>query len=108
MEQETWEYILDAFTMVNTIQGLVIAAIMALFTSRIGGVVVSAAFALIIDQFVTIAYSGFFDKSVGDIVGKMIEEATQLDAKVLIIRYVGFLIVITVFFLLKRIFVKEN
>ena len=108
MEQDAGAFLFDAFNTVNTIQGLIIGALIAMITPRFPLVFLTAGLALLIDQCVTIANNSFFDKSVEKVFEKAIEEVMSLDATVLILRYVGFVLVIGVVYTVKSLVLRDN
>ncbi len=108
MPESLTDLISQSFNAVNSVQGLVIAFIASLTMRRYGGIVYFSLFAIIVDQFVTIAYERqiWGGKSVADAVNEILDSILSLDATVVIIRFIGFMVVITVFYGLKSLFQK--
>lgn len=108
MNADTGNYIWQAFNAINTPQGLIIAALIALITPRFALIALTAGVALIIDQFVTIAYDKIFNKSAEKILEKAIDKVLSTDATVLILRYVGFFVVIAAIYFVKSLVFRKK
>jgi len=96
----------QSFNAVNSVQGLVIALIAALAMRRYGGIVYFSIFAIIVDQFVTIAYAKqiWGKQTVADVLAEIVDSILELDATVVIIRLIGFMVVITLIYGIRSLF----
>ncbi len=98
----------EAFDAVNSIQGIMIAFITMMVMGRYHHIVFFAAGALLIDQFVTLAFNNTWNTSIEDIAEQFWDKLLDLDATVVIIRFVGFLVVITAMYGVKRLFLRGS
>ncbi len=106
MPESLTDLISQSFSAVNSVQGLVIAFIASLTMRKYSSIVYLSLFAIIIDQFVTIAYERqiWGGKSVAEAMNEIVDSLSGLDATVVIIRFIGFMVVITAFYGLKSLF----
>jgi len=102
------DLLLQAFSAVNTTQMLIIAVIVALIMPKFSTIGFAAAGALAANLFVTIARHQIFDKSVEKTFSKLGEEFLKLDATVLISQFVGFILVISAFYWVKRLLLRDK
>ncbi|MDP2122766.1 MAG: hypothetical protein Q8J92_00155 [Parvibaculum sp.] len=97
----------QGFDTVNTIQAVIIALIAAFVMSRYSRILVVAAGATIIHELVNIGRVAYGARGDGDVAGKAMELLAgyvNLDVLQLFgIRFVGFLVVISLIYLVRRI-----
>ncbi len=96
----------ESFNAVNTVQGIFIAFMMVMVMGRYHHIVFFAGAAILIDQFVTLAFNNKWNTSIEDILEQFWDKLLDLDATVVIIRFVGFLVVITAMYGVKRLFLR--
>lgn len=101
----------QGFDTVNTIQAIVIALIAAFVMSRYARILVVAAGATIIHELVNVGRAAYGARAEGDVAGKAIELLggyVNLDMLQLVgIRFVGFLVVISLIYLVRRILFRD-
>ncbi len=97
----------QSFNAVNSSVGLLISFLAAVTMTRYAHIVYYSALSLIIDQFVTIAYSRQWNTSVENVSSQIWNEILELDASVLVIRFIGFMVVISIFYAVKRLFRRD-
>ncbi|MEM9122597.1 MAG: hypothetical protein AAGB03_04670 [Pseudomonadota bacterium] len=99
------ELVEDSFTAVNTFQGLIIAFLAALIMARYNRVLYFTLLALAFDQFlVPLGVQALDQGSIGDLVSTSMSILNNLDLRVVVLRFIGFFIVISLIFGLKRVF----
>ncbi len=96
----------QSFNAVNSTVGLLIAVFAAITMRRYGNIIYFSALALIVDQFVSIAFKHEW-ASVENVTSQIWNEILALDASVLVIRFIGFMLIITVIFTIKRLFKRD-
>jgi len=106
MPESLIDLLSQSFDAINFAQGIVIALITALAMRRYGGIVYFSIFAIIIDQFVTIAYAKqiWGKQTVADVLAEIVDSILELDATVVIIRLIGFMVVITLIYGIRSLF----
>ena len=97
----------QSFNAVNSTIGLLIAVFAAITMRRYGNIIYFSALSLIVDQFVGIAFKRQWDSSVENVSSQIWDEILSLDASVLVIRFIGFMLVITIVFSVKRLFRRD-
>lgn len=108
MPESLIDLLSQSFDAVNSVQGIVIALIASLAMKRYGGIVYFSIFAIIVDQFVTIAYAKqiWGKPSVADVMADIWDSILTLDATVVIIRFIGFMVIITLIYGIRSLFRK--
>ncbi len=106
MPESLVDLLSQSFNAVNSAQGIVIALIASLAMRRYGSIVSFSVFAIIVDQFVTIAYAKqiWGRPSVGDVLADIWDSILALDATVVIIRLIGFIVLITLIYGIRSLF----
>ena len=99
-----WELLGESFNAVNTTIGLLISFVAAITMRRYSSIVFFSFIALFVDQFVAIAFGNRWGATVDEVTGQAIESLTSLDARILIVRFVGFMLVITVIYTIRSLF----
>ncbi len=104
MPQELSNLVSDSFDAVGTLQGVIISLIVAITMSRYGQIVYFSVIAIIADQFVTLAFGSTPAASIGGIFSEVWDSIPELDATAVIIRFIGYILVITIMYFLKQLF----
>lgn len=94
----------ESFNAVNSVQGLIIAFLATLMMRRYASVVYFSVLAIIVDQFVTIAFDRNWGRSIESVADDLWNSIIGLDATVVIIRFIGFMVIITVLYGLRSFF----
>ena len=96
----------NSFGAVDILQATIISFGAAMLMSRYSSVIVMSIVALVIDQFVTIAFSRriWEDESVNAVVNDLWDSILALDANAVILRYVAYLVLISVIYALRSFF----
>jgi len=105
MPESLTNLLADSFDAVSGAQAAIIAILAAVTMRRYGSIVWFSVFAIIVDQFVTIALSREWDTT-GDVLSQVFESITELNPTVVITRFIGFLVLITIFYGIKALFRK--
>lgn len=96
----------DSFGAVDILQATLISFGAAMLMSRYSSVVVMSLAALVLDQFVTIAFSRriWERKDVGAVANDLWDSILDLRADEVILRYVAYLVLISVIYALRSFF----
>ena len=96
----------NSFGAVDILQATLISFGAAMLMSRYASVIVMSLVALVIDQFVTIAFSRriWEDESIGAVANDLWESILALDANAVILRYVAYLVLISIIYALRSFF----
>jgi len=100
------EILSNSFTAVSTLQAAIISLLAAITMRRYGSIVYFAIAAIVIDQFLTIALKKDLGASVSEVINQIIGGIPELDATQAVVRFIGYLILITIFYGVKALFRK--
>ena len=109
MPTDLMQLIENSFNAVNLLQAIIISFIAALLMSRYASVVFFSVLAIVIDQFVTIAFETetfWSDNSVGGVLEDLTSSFMALDATIVILRFIAYLVLITIIYALRSFFKK--
>ena len=94
----------QAFGAVDLLQGLIIAFVAAITMSRYSQILYFAIIAIIVDQFVTLAFRGRSNDSVEDISTVLLENLREVEATNVILHFIFYLVMITLIYTLRQLF----
>ena len=98
--------IANSFGAVDILQALLIAFGASLLMSKYSSVIVMSIVAVVVDQFVTIAFNRriWEDESFGAVINDLGDSIMELDANVVILKLVAYLVLISVLYALRSFF----
>ncbi len=109
MPADLMQLIENSFNAVNILQALIIAFVAALLMSRYTSVVFFSVLAIVIDQFVTIAFETetfWSDNTLGGVLEDLTGSFMALDATIVILRFIAYMVLITVIYATRSFFKK--
>ena len=98
-----FELIARAFTVVTTVQGVVIALFIAFLMTRYVRILYFALLAIVIDQFIAVLYAAYDGRDFDDLTELASRIAESLEFDVIVVRFVGYLVLVSAFFFAKNI-----
>lgn len=96
------ELIARSFTLVTTIQGGVIALFVAFLMTRYTRILYFSFLAIVIDQFLSVLYAAYRGRDMDALQEEATSIAGGLEFDVIVVRFVGYLALITVLFFTKN------
>ncbi len=104
MPDQLSDLLVRSFDAVNLLQGLIISFVAAITMSRYAQIFYFSIIAIVVDQFFTLAFRGQADDSVKGISTVVWQKILELDATVVILHFIFYLVVITIMYSLKQLF----
>ena len=98
----------NSFNAVNIAQALIIGFVATMLMGRYSSIIYMSILALVVDQFVTIAFEReVFGKSIGEVGNEMLDGALNLQADQTVLRFVAYMVLISVIYALRSFFRKR-
>lgn len=101
--ESAFELLARSFTLVTTLQGAVISLFVAFLMTRYTRILYFAFLAILIDQFLAVLYALYRGRDFDRLTKEATSIAESLEIDVIVIRFVGYLVLISLLFFAKNI-----
>ena len=100
--ESAYELLARSFTLVTTAQGVLIALFVAFLMMRYTRILYFSFLAIIIDQFMAVLYMAYDGRKVDKLTKEASHILDSLEFDVIVVRFVGYLVLISVLFFAKN------
>ncbi len=100
--ESAYELLARSFTLVTTAQGVLIALFVAFLMMRYTRILYFSFLAILIDQFVTVLYLAYEGRKVDKLTKEASNILDTLEFDVIVVRFVGYLVLISLLFFAKN------
>ena len=106
--ESAFELFARSFTLVTTLQGAVIALFVAFLMTRYTRILYFSFLAILIDQFLAVLHAAYRGRDFDQLAEQASSIAGSLEIDVIVVRFVGYLILISLFFFAKNILFNRD
>jgi len=106
--EDAFDLISRSFTAVSTLQGVVIALFAAFLMTRYTRILFISILAILADQFIAVLMEAYDGGDREDLWDAFIGAAGDIEVDVAVTRFVGYLVLITIFYLVKSVLFRRS